>query len=243
MSEVNMRGAVVTLAILLSGSLLTAQQHAAPPPPRPAPAPPPNTTTFTTPTPPPTVLPQAPVMPPVAGGFTSGSVFPPQVNPAFLPGRPGRRPPLNASGAPYFYAPYPPDLVAPTSPTVATPTGMLRLTGTPESAQVFVDGYFVGTLGDIEAQRVLTLPAGPHRIEVRAADYDTTTFDVRISANETVTYRAVLEHVRPQPRAPAPTSGGATKMYLIPNCYLGNIPPKAERLPRGCDVKRVQIIS
>jgi hypothetical protein len=32
-------------------------------------------------------------------------------------------------------------------------------------------------------------------------------------------------------------------MYLIPNCYLGNVPPKAERLPQGCDVTRVQEIS
>jgi hypothetical protein len=41
--------------------------------------------------------------------------------------------------------------------------------------------------------------------------------------------------------APAP-AGPATVMYLIPNCYLGNLPPRQNRLPSGCDAKRVQVL-
>src|SRR5581483_9710729 len=54
--------------------------------------------------------------------------------------------------------------------------GRTGLDGTPASAQVFVDGYYVATLADVEASRVLTLPAGPHRVEIRASDYLPTTF-------------------------------------------------------------------
>ncbi len=31
-------------------------------------------------------------------------------------------------------------------------------------------------------------------------------------------------------------------MYLIPNCYLGNVPPRPSRLPSGCDITRVQVL-
>jgi hypothetical protein len=31
-------------------------------------------------------------------------------------------------------------------------------------------------------------------------------------------------------------------MYVIPNCYIGNVPPRASRLPAGCDIKQVQIL-
>ena len=48
------------------------------------------------------------------------------------------------------------------------------------------------------AQRVLELEAGPHRVEFRAPQYQTLTVDVRILPYETVTYRGALEPVRPR---------------------------------------------
>ena len=227
-----MRGLSLALAMLLSTAIVTAQQrHPAPP------STPPATSTA-----PPTVLPFPPLMPQPAGGFTPGVAFPAKDNPVYSPNRPFRpgRGGYGGYGGGYFYAP---DVQpAATALAPAETTGMLRLSGTPESAQVFVDGYYVATLSDVEAQRVLTLPSGPHRIELRAADYTPTTFDVRIDPHDTITYRAALEHVRPQPSMRTAPNGPA-KMYLIPNCYLGNVPPKAERLPQGCDVTRVQEIS
>ncbi len=236
-----MRGAALTLAILFSTAIVSAQRHhPAPPPPTPPRS---NPNPFKTPPPPPTVLPFQLPMPQPTGGFLPGSVFPPKVNPAFTPGRsPGANGSTGAYGAPYFYVPSATDNGT-TSSAAATPTGLLRLSGTPESAEVFVDGFYVATLGDAEAQRALSLAAGPHRIELRADGYTTRTFDVRIDASQTVTYRAALERQRAQPAEHAAAPAGATKMYLIPNCYLGNIPPKAERLPPGCDVKRVHVIS
>lgn len=236
-----MRGLSLTLAMLLSTAIVAAQRRTAPSPP-PRPAPPPSTTS-------PTVLPFPPLMTQPAGGLTPGVTFPFRDHPVYSanrfmrPGRGGYGGAYGDYGGGYFYAPdTQPTPSAPAS--VAEPTGLLRLSGTPASAQVFVDGYYVATLSDIEAQRALTLTSGPHRIELKAADYTSTTFDVRIDPNDTVTYRAALEHVRPQPpaRSAAPAAG-PTKMYLIPNCYLGNVPPKTSRLPQGCDIKRVQEIS
>lgn len=203
-------------------------------------------------------MPYPPLTPPVAGGLNSGVPFtppPPALpqSPDLFRVRPGDRvysrthvpPPFGYGGAYYGYGYDVPQTQAPGAapPSSPEPTGMLRLTGTPESAQVFVDGYYAGALADIEARHVLTLPTGPHRIELRAPDYQPATFDVRIDPNETITYRAALEHLRPQPPVRVAPTGGATRMYLIPNCYLGNVPPKPDRLPRGCNIKHVQIIS
>ena len=85
--------------------------------------------------------------------------------------------------------------------------GLLRFDVTPRSAQVFVDSFYAGTIADIEAQRVLTLAAGPHRIELRAAGYQPVTFDVRIDPNDTIVYRAALERERTAATAAARPTG------------------------------------
>lgn len=196
---------------------------------------------------PPITYPLPPIMMPPTGGliprFSGNDLF--LTNDQRRRGRSSRR---GQFGGSYFYAPlvtgYPAVadsmVTAPEAP-VAPSIGFLRLSVTPASAQVFIDSYFVGTVQDIEAQRVLTLDAGPHRIEFRAPQYQTLTVDLRISPRETVTYRAALEPIRPPvPAVPAPASAGP--MYVIPNCYLGNVPPRPSRLPSGCDINRVQVL-
>ena len=201
---------------------------------------------------PPIVLPLPPLMPLVAGGLTPGFPLTPvdPTRPAsdlfrLRPGEPFRTHPQFAlvTGG-YVVGPY---LTVPEPPVRATRQrapviGMLRFVVTPLAAQVFVDSYYAGTIADIDAQRVLTLAAGPHRIEIRAREYEPAAFDVRLEPNETVTYRAALELLRPAaPLRPA-TATGPTRMYVIPNCYAGNVPPRAERLPRGCDITHVRIL-
>ena len=235
-----MRGLTLTLAILLSTAPLLAQRgHPKPPPTPPAQM---QMQPFRPLSPPP-VLPFPPLGPQPAGGLTPGVTFPPRDNRAYNPrfnrGRNGYGDYGGYYGG-YGYAPE--SQPAATAAPPNEPTGLLRLSGSPASAQVFVDGYYVATLADIEAQRALTLPSGPHRIELKASDYSPTTFDVRIDPNETITYRASLDRARPALPPPAAAAGPA-KMYLIPNCYLGNVPPKPQRLPSGCDIKRVQVIS
>ena len=110
--------------------------------------------------------------------------------------------------APFIFG-YPDSTYGQSRPDVRIPpaTGLLRLAVTPSSAQVFVDSYYAGTVDDVNAQRVLELEAGPHRLELRAAQYQTLTVDIRITALETMTYRGALEPTRaPAAAAPAATA-------------------------------------
>jgi hypothetical protein len=71
--------------------------------------------------------------------------------------------------------------------------GSLRLKVRPRDAQVFVDGYYVGIVDEFDGvfQR-LKLPAGPHRIEIRAPGFETLTFDVQIRWDDTTTFEGEL---------------------------------------------------
>ena len=76
--------------------------------------------------------------------------------------------------------------------------GGIRLKVKPRDAQVFVDGYFAGIVDSFDgAFQKLALPAGTHRIEVRAPGYETLSVDIRIYSDETITYRGELRPVRP----------------------------------------------
>ena len=257
------RSTSIACAIVLSTSVLAAAQQrpahgAAPPvttthtqaPPRPAPPPPaqPRTTA-----PSPVMLPLPPLPPTPTGGLTAPVPFtaPTIQSPDMF--RVGRRDPYrNRSRFPVIYGSggygysTEPDSTTMSSfePAAPAATGGLRLSGTPADAQVFVDGYFVGTLGDITAGRPLTILAGPHRLEIRAAGYQSIAVDIRITAYETLTYPAALDRLpaMPPPAPRATASASSSTMYLIPNCYLGNVPPRANRLPSGCDIKQVQVL-
>jgi len=261
------RQAAIACAILVSFSLsalVGAEQrtHGAPPPvpmrqtaaptrsapPPPPPLPPPAIPAAPQTVPPPILLPMPSLNPPPAGGLTPSAPFTPgTIQPrhdVFLNGR--RNPYGNRTRYPvvygyggYSYTSEPEPTAPPAAPAV---TGGLRITGVPGEAQVFVDGYFVGTIADLEAARPLTVTAGPHRLELRAAGYQSVTIDVQITAYETLTYRAALDRLPAPPPPPRAPAAAASPMYLIPNCYLGNVPPRANRLPSGCDIKRVQVL-
>ncbi len=142
---------------------------------------------------------------------------------------------------PQIVDPYP--QVAPAPPPVAEripETGRLTLDVQPRAAQVFVDGYYVGTADDFTADRGgLLLESGPHRIQVIMPDHEQVTFDVRIEPNQFITYRQALKPIRVEP-VPAPTARSApSTFYLIPGCYMGNVPPKEVKLQPTCDPARV----
>ena len=128
----------------------------------------------------------------------------------------------------------------------AAPAGTLRLdVPTDPQAQVFIDGRFSGTLAELPSSDV-ELPEGAHRIELRGAQHQPLTIDVQITAGRTITYRGVLTPLAaaptPQPAQAAqaaPTPAPAT-VYMIPGCYLGNVPPAEAGLPASCDLSRVR---
>ena len=68
---------------------------------------------------------------------------------------------------------------------------------TPASAQVWVDGVFVGDADEFDATSTpLLLSPGDHYIEVRLAGYRTASFDVTIVAGEVTPYQGTLERLR-----------------------------------------------
>jgi hypothetical protein len=122
--------------------------------------------------------------------------------------------------------------------------GTLVLQDVPGSAQVLVDGFYAGLAEEFgPGGRALTLEAGAHHIELRAAGYETLTFSVRIEPNGIVRYRGDMQRAgttKPAILAAAPAQPAAARsFYVIPNCYAGDKPPTGV-LPKGCDVKNLQ---
>jgi hypothetical protein len=232
-----MRSFAVALAAfaLLAMPVAQAQSRRGGSRPVPPPAPPGPTQTV----PPPIVYPFPPLMTPPAGGLTPRGG---PDNRAFRPDRRSPQVPIGGyvSGPYYGYAD---SLPVPSPQSPARASGWLRLAVTPVTAQVFVDAYYVGTANDVNAKGELQLDAGPHRIRFTAPQYQALSIDVQIAPNDTLTYRGALEPVLPAPPpAPRAASASSTPMYMIPNCYMGNVPPRASRLPAGCDIKQVQVL-
>jgi hypothetical protein len=147
-----------------------------------------------------------------------------------------------------FYFPSLPMLAAEYPPAQGSdvePAGYLRLQVRPGTARVYVDGYYVGPVDDFNGSGPgRFLEPGPHRVEIRADGFDTITFDVRIVPNETITYRSDLAKGDDTPQAalPAPVRAAPKTLYVIPRCYAGDTPPRAEQLPAGCDPARVRTV-
>lgn len=67
----------------------------------------------------------------------------------------------------------------------------------PVTAEVFVDGVYVGIVQDFSAGRALTVVPGTHRIDLQAAGFRTATFDVALAAGQVVPYQGDLQPLRP----------------------------------------------
>jgi hypothetical protein len=106
--------------------------------------------------------------------YRSGSGYPPASSPL-----PGQQDPQNAIGV---------------QPPSQADTGGVSFEITPNTAQLFVDGTLVGTVGQFTpTSQPLGLAAGSHKIEVRAPDYQTMSFDVDIVAGEVIPYQGAME--------------------------------------------------
>jgi hypothetical protein len=150
----------------------------------------------------------------------------------------------------YFGWPYLPYLAADQFPQipVAVPqveraAGTLRLAlSSGINPEIFIDGYYAGLFS--EAGGELTLHAGAHTIELRETGYQSVRIPVNIQPNEVITYDVGLlpivsaplvnsaQSAEPTQPAPAPTT-----IYVVPGCYIGNVPPQEVALPAGCDAR------
>ena len=149
--------------------------------------------------------------------------------------------------------PYVPDSLLPGTPVPSPPslppveyhaTGRLHITlqsgGDP---QIYVDGYYVGLMSDLGGE--LTLEAGGHTLELRDEGYETLHVDVQIPTGALITYRGAMKRlaaasapVAQPPSSPDVPAPAPTTIYMIPGCYVGNVPPKEASLPAGCDESR-----
>jgi hypothetical protein len=190
----------------------------------------------------------APVTPPPAPSpfAATPSTYAPRYRPSF-----GRDESRFGRFRPYFLgsgytAAFAADVVpAADGPRVSTgaqqdASGTLRLDVEPGTAQIYVDGFYVGTVDDFVPHGV-TLPAGRHWIDLREASYETLTIPVEVGPGRPARFRGGLAAVPiPTPRAIPPR--GSETMYVIPGCYAGNRPPGESALARGCDIARLRVL-
>jgi hypothetical protein len=116
----------------------------------------------------------------------------------------------------------------------------------PPTAQVFADGYYIGVPEDFRFEDGgAVLEPGPHRIDVLARGYEPVSFDVNLTRGQSATFRHILSPImraaQPAPDAAVnapPAAKQPTTFYLIPGCYMGNVPPKEANLPATCDIAR-----
>ena len=73
--------------------------------------------------------------------------------------------------------------------------GGLSFQVTPETAQVSVDGIYVGTVGQfVPTTQPLTLPPGQHHVEIRAdGGYQPMTFDVNVAPGQVIPYQGTMQ--------------------------------------------------
>lgn len=73
-------------------------------------------------------------------------------------------------------------------------TGSLRLKVKPRHAEVYADGYLVGSVDEFDGVfQSLPLEAGTHSLEIRADGYETLTFDIRLLPQRKITYEGELQ--------------------------------------------------
>ena len=242
-------GALLVASVLTSVSLADAQTS---PPPGPPPKTPPPMTAA--PLPPMPSMPSSLTVPNPFGGLipgprdlyqspTGGDRF--QQLPSMFP-----HPPVvigGGGGGGYYPWPAYPDPYA--MPNLAgayqrrvEARGSIRIETIPGSAQVFVDGFYMGLAEEFGLLgHPMTLSAGSHRIELRAPGYETLSFSVIIEPNEILRYRGDLQSLTARPPVVVvPGQPPAAKsFYVIPKCYAGDKPPTGA-LPQGCDRKNLQ---
>ena len=94
--------------------------------------------------------------------------------------------------APYWY-PWPGYPVSPPYDLTVSPEqyGTVQLDVTPRTASVVVDGFYAGTVDDLDNGQLHLMP-GPHHIELQLEGYQTGTFDVHVQANHSVKFQTTL---------------------------------------------------
>jgi hypothetical protein len=150
----------------------------------------------------------------------------------------------------FFGWPYLPTAEFPSSPSPSPAPPPKQATGrlllslhSGVDPQIFVDGYYVGLFSDVAGE--LILDVGAHTIELHEEGFRDARVDVKIPLDGTITYDVALKPIEvaalrpaaPIAAAPSPVPAPTT-IYVVPGCYVGNVPPQQVKLPAGCDPRR-----
>jgi len=75
--------------------------------------------------------------------------------------------------------------------------GGLHLKVKPETAKVYVDGYYAGTVDDFNGigQR-LKIEPGPHKIDIVADGFESISFEIAVISSQTINYQADMQPIR-----------------------------------------------
>jgi hypothetical protein len=77
----------------------------------------------------------------------------------------------------------------------------------------------------------------------RAGGYESAPFDLDVVLSQLAANRGDLTPVRQTAGFVASSiRRGSDTFYVIPGCYLGNLPPRDVGLPPGCDLKKARTI-
>lgn len=179
----------------------------------------------------------------------------------------GRRPVSNFFFYPFLLAPVVPigtggrpgasASLPSVAPRVATGTVFLEIEPA-LTVQVYVDDFYVGETAGFGGR--LDLEAGARRLEFRAPGHEPLRFKVYIEPDRSLTYRDSLRPLAggdaapvaaagtasPAARMPAATSAvpaAPMRLYVIPGCYAGNVPPDDALLPERCDGTQAREVS
>jgi hypothetical protein len=118
--------------------------------------------------------------------------YPAYPYPAYPP-YPAQYPSYPAS-APYPAQAYPPQPTPAPGSVSATAVGGVSFEITPNTASVYVDGQYYGTVNDFgSTSQPLSMTPGRHHVELQAPGYAGTAFDVDIVAGQVIPYQGDLQ--------------------------------------------------
>jgi hypothetical protein len=133
-----------------------------------------------------------------ASSYPGYGGYPPAPNGAYPPTSYGGYPPASNGGYPPSSSSYPaqPQTSVGAQPGQASGGGV-SFEITPGTAEVYVDGAYVGTASTFgPSSQPLSLTPGRHRVEVRAPGYETMSFDADAIPGQVIPYQGAMQRNR-----------------------------------------------
>ncbi len=101
--------------------------------------------------------------------------------------------PVPPSAAPPLAPGFEEGAALPAPPDLDAPPGQVKLAVTPNSGEVYVDGFYAGVVDDFDGSQHLQLPPGRHHLSIKLAGYEAIEVDVLIESGRSITYRAEMK--------------------------------------------------